>query len=274
VLFGSTVDSSEVDRKLVEIERMLLLITDMRATRKAGAFTADQGPPFVAQPAYRSPCRCIRAGILSIMDAPNARPPMNELAEKTEESIERAKDSRLNNLVAVFVVVSATFMALCNLKDGNVVQAMQQIQAKAVDLWAYYQAKGTKQHIAENTVDLLQAQLETAGGLTPEQRAAMATRVSEQRARVKTYEKEKEQIKADAEQAAKDYDALNVHDDQFDLSEACSSVAIALAGVTALTKKPWLLGVASVFAGIGLVFGLAGFLHWQLHSDLMAKLLG
>jgi hypothetical protein len=49
---------------------------------------------------------------------------------------------------------------------------------------------------------------------------------------------------------------------------------VALAGVTALTRKRWLFGVAGVFAAIGFLFGLAGFLHWNLHSDLMAKLLG
>lgn len=35
-------------------------------------------------------------------------------------------------------------------------------------------------------------------------------------------------------------DAMNVHDDPFDLAEACLSVGIALAGVTALTRKRWL----------------------------------
>ena len=68
--------------------------------------------------------------------------------------------------------------------------------------------------------------------------------------------------------------AFNVHDDQFDLAEACLSVAIALAGVTALTRKRWLFGVALGFASLGTLYGLAGFLHWRLHSDLMAKLLG
>jgi hypothetical protein len=32
--------------------------------------------------------------------------------------------------------------------------------------------------------------------------------------------------------------------------------------------------MAGVLAAIGVLFGLAGFFHWQLHSDLMAKLLG
>jgi len=77
-----------------------------------------------------------------------------------------------------------------------------------------------------------------------------------------------------AEQAARDYDAMNIHDDQFDLAEACLSVAVALAGITVLTRKRWLFAVAGTFASIGLLFGLAGFFKWNLHSDFMARLLG
>jgi len=159
-------------------------------------------------------------------------------------------------------------------KDGNVVQAMQQVQAKAVDQWAYYQSKSTKQHIAENSAEMLRAQLEFNPALRGEQREAVEKRIAAQEAAARKYEQEKEEIRKEAEQAAKDYDAFNVHDDQFDLAEACLSVAIALAGVTALTKKRWLFGVALGFASLGTLYGLAGFLHWRLHSDLMAKLLG
>lgn len=165
-------------------------------------------------------------------------------------------------------------MALCNVKDGNVVQAMQQSQARAVDQWAYYQSKSTKQHIAENSADVLKAQLDMNPGLKPEVHAKVEAKITAQEAAAKKYEKEKEQIRGEAEKAAKDYDAMNVHDDQFDLVEACLSVAVALAGVTALTKKRWLFGVAGVFAGLGFLFGLAGFLHWNLHWDLMARILG
>ena len=60
-----------------------------------------------------------------------------------------AKDKRLNRLVAITVVVLSVFMGLCNIKDGNIVQAMQQAQANAVDRWGEYQATRTKTHIAE-----------------------------------------------------------------------------------------------------------------------------
>ncbi|GLH73491.1 hypothetical protein GETHLI_19930 [Geothrix limicola] len=191
-----------------------------------------------------------------------------------DEVQEHAAESRFNGFIALFVAVVATFMALCNVKDGNVVQAMQQAQAKAIDQWAYYQSKGTKQHIAENSADMLKTQLEMNPGLKPEVRAKVEAKVAGLEAAAKKYEKEKEQIKTEAEQAAKDYDTMNIHDDQFDLAEACLSVAVALAGVTALTKKRWLFGVACAFAGFGFLFGLAGFLHWNLHSDVMAKVLG
>ena len=197
--------------------------------------------------------------------------PLDSVSDAVQD---HAAESRMNGFIALFVAVVATFMALCNVKDGNVVQAMQQSQARAVDQWAYFQSKGTKQHIAENSADMLRVQLEMNPGLKPELKAKVEAKIATQEANAKTYAAEKEQIKAEAEKAAKDYDAMNVHDDQFDLAEACLSVAIALAGVTALTKKRWLFGVACAFASLGIVFGLAGFLGWGLHSDFMARVLG
>jgi hypothetical protein len=90
---------------------------------------------------------------------------------------------------------------------------------------------------------------------------------------VKKYEKEKTDIKKQAEGAQKEYDRLNFHDDQFDMSEACLSVAIALFGVTALTRKRWLLVVAGAFMFFGVLFGLAGFFGWGIHPDFLAKFL-
>ena len=200
---------------------------------------------------------------------------MPEALDTIQDDVQdHAAESRFNGFIALFVAVVATFMALCNVKDGNVVQAMQQSQAKTVDQWAYYQSKSTKQHIAENSADMLKVQLEMNPGLKPDIRARVEAKVLAQEAAAKNYEKEKDQIKAVAEQAAKDYDAMNIHDDQFDLAEACLSVAVALAGITVLTKKRWLFGVAGVFASLGFLYGLAGFFHWNLHSDLMAKILG
>ncbi len=199
---------------------------------------------------------------------------MSEIADSAQEAIEAAQKSKLNSAVAVLVALSATFVALCNVKDGNVVQAMAQAQAGAVDQWAYYQSKSTKQHIAETTADQLTVQRDIALNPTPAARQLLDSKIIQYAKEAAKYERDKAQIKAQADGLSRQYDALNVHDDQFDMSEACFSVGIALMGVTALTQKRWLLGIASGFAAFGLIFGFAGFCGWNLHPDWLARLLG
>lgn len=198
---------------------------------------------------------------------------MGEIADVVNEAVEKGKESRLNSVVAVMVALTATFMALCNVKDGNVVQAMQQAQANGVDAWAYYQSKSTKQHIAEAMIDQLTVQRDVTLNLSAEGRALVDRKIADYTAKVKQYEADKAEIKRTAEGYQKQYDALNVHDDQFDMAEASLSISIALFGVTALTHKRWLLAIGALFVAFGVVLGLAGFLGKSLHPDFLAKIL-
>ena len=56
---------------------------------------------------------------------------MSDIGDTIQETVEKAGDGKLNSKVAILVAITATFMALCNVKDGNVVQAMSQAQAAA-----------------------------------------------------------------------------------------------------------------------------------------------
>lgn len=199
---------------------------------------------------------------------------MGELADNLNDAVEKAKESRLNTIVATCVAVTATFMALCNVKDGNVCQNMAVDQSKSVDAWAYYQAKGTKQNMAEQMVDQLTIERDTTGTISTEAKATLDKKIEEYTAKAKTYETEKQTIKEQAEGYQADYDALNVHDDQFDMAEASISIGIALFGVTALTQKRWLLIVGLAFGGFGTFLGLAGFIGWSFHPELFARFLG
>ena len=196
---------------------------------------------------------------------------MSDISDTINEAVEHASESRLNSIIAALVAIAATFMALCNVKDGNIVQGMAQAQANAVDQWSYYQAKGMKQNLAEATLD--QLQLQRTMLTDPKFAPLLDAKIAVYQKQVKKYEKEKTDIRANAERQQKEYDRLNFHDDQFDMSDACLSVAIALFGVTALTKKRWLLLVASLFMFFGVLFGLAGFFAWGIHPDFFAKFL-
>lgn len=172
-----------------------------------------------------------------------------------------AKDKRLNNLVAITVVALSVFMGLAQVKDGNIVQNMQQAQSNAVDRWGEYQATKTKLHIDETAL----AQLNLIGGASPAAVAAERARLTGQIAK---YGKEIPALRAQAQGFQDDYDALNVHDDQFDASDALISTAIAISAVAALTESLPALYAAWLFGAGGLFMGLAGFLGWAVRSPL------
>jgi hypothetical protein len=198
---------------------------------------------------------------------------MSDIADSISEAVEKAGGSRINTIVAISVAITATFTALCNVKDGNIVQAMAQEQALAVDSWAYYQSKSTKENMAQAALDQLELQRDLAVNPSPEARALMDKKLTEYTARVKHYETDKLTIEKTAQGHKTEYDRLNFHDDQFDMAEALMSISIALFGITALTQRRWLLGTAIVFAGLGALMGLAGFLGLNLHPNFLANLL-
>jgi hypothetical protein len=189
---------------------------------------------------------------------------MSDINETIQESVEQASKSTINSRVALFVAITATFMALCNVKDGNIVQAMSQAQARAIDAWSYFQAKSTKQSIAENSVELLKLQNSPASD----------TMIKSYQAKIARYEKEKTEIKAQAEGYQKEYDDINLFDDQFDMTEALLTISIAMFGITSLTQKKWLLYFASAVSLLGIILGVAAFMKINLHSGLVSKILG
>ncbi len=207
---------------------------------------------------------------------------MSELAENVKEAIEHAEHghhhghpkSSLNGLVAVSVAVIATFIALCNVKAGNIKQSMSQAQAKSVDAWAYFQAKGTKLNIAESARDGLAMQLAIGASMTPAAREVVEKKIADYEKKIQAYEQDKEEIKKSAEQFEEKYEGLHHREEQFGMAEALTSVAIALLGITALTHRRRLLYVGWTFAGLGRLMGIAGFAHLNLHPTFLAHLLG
>lgn len=192
--------------------------------------------------------------------------------EDTESEAHKEKrKSRLNTWVAITVAILATFMGICKVKDDNIVQAMQQAQANKIDNWGFYQARNIRQEIAHASADQLELQAATAPASA---RAAYKAKIAEYRQLEQDQNTKKEKVKSDAEQADKDYNSLNIHDDQFDLSDALLAISISLLALTSLTQKRWLYGIAMVPTFFGVLMGLSGLFGWGLHSDLLAKWLG
>lgn len=188
---------------------------------------------------------------------------MSEISDVIQESVENSGKSKINSRVAIFVSITATFMAICNVKDGNIVQAMEQAQAHTIDAWSYYQSKSTKESIAENTLEILKLQKGTDN----------TEAIKKYEDQIQRYEKEKGDIKKQAEGYAKDYDDLNVFDDQFDMTEALLSISLAMFGITALTQSRWLFFFAASVSSLGIILGVTAFMKISLHSDFVSRIL-
>ena len=191
-------------------------------------------------------------------------------SDHEQESAQDKRKSRLNAYVAVTIALLATFMGMCKVKDDNIVQAMQAAQAKSVDDWSYYQSRNIRQLVGQSAADTLRLQSLSA---PPNARAAYAKTIQSYQTLADDQGQKKQQTQKDALADGRQYDALNFHDDQIDLSDALLSIAISLLALTALTQKKWLYALALIPTFFGVLMGLAGLLGWRLHPDALTRLL-
>jgi uncharacterized membrane protein len=178
--------------------------------------------------------------------------------------------NRLNNWVAITVAIIAVFMAITKVKDDNIVQNMLQAKSDAVDTWNEYQSKKLKHHMAElgvNQVLALQVLAQGKGN------SVLLSQQKGYQDAIARYQKEEDVLMKKAKGFEKQYDDLNFRDDQFDLSDATLSISLAMLAITALTGKRKLLALAWLFAGLGLLMGLAGLMGLPLHPTALVKLL-
>jgi hypothetical protein len=179
-------------------------------------------------------------------------------------------DRRLNDLVAVTVVILTVFMSISKVKDDNINQAMQKAKAESVDAWTEYQSARIKLHVDENGLAILRL-LETSGNID---KTLAAKQGAEYEADIKKYQERSKETMAKAKALEAEYDRLNFRDDQFDISDVFLSVGVALSAVAALVDAFWLLYVAWGAGGFGLLMGIAGFLGFNLRPEWLAQVLG
>ena len=132
-------------------------------------------------------------------------------------------------------------------------------KTEAANAWNYYQAKSSKQNLAEMAM--------TLPGVDP----------AKYKAEVARYEGEKGDIKKKAEKFEASSNAWNHKSDlamqqhhQWALATTAEQIAISLAAITLLTRKRWLMIGAYAVAGVGVALGVFAWLH----VDPIGALLG
>jgi Domain of unknown function (DUF4337) len=190
-----------------------------------------------------------------------------------EVDIPRGGDNdRFNNTIAILVALISAFLAVSNVKNGNIVQAIQRSQALLTDSWNQYQAKRMRQF--ELDLEVVRAEAMIRDGVlkdTSENRALM----DGWRRDIERYRGELKELMDTAQGHEANYKRLNDADDLFDFSDSFLSLSLALLAVAALTRLRWLLGLAAGVSLVGLAFGLSGFAGFDaIRPEWLSKLLG
>ncbi len=172
-----------------------------------------------------------------------------------------AKGEAFDQRIALFTAILATLAAVTSFLGGHTQnEALLHkneavlIKAQASDAWGYYQAEDLKRHIAQMEVDL------APPGFGATQMATHRADIARYKARGTALKREAETL--DRRSAAADGEsdeALRPHT-KLALAVTAIQVAIALASITALTGRRWLLWVAGAAALVGAALaGLAWF---------------
>lgn len=164
-----------------------------------------------------------------------AEVPLEHLHEQVKETAEHIGAPWIS-WVALSTALLAVLAAIAGLLSGKHVNEAMMNQIEASDQWSYYQAKSIK-------ASVLDAKMSLAGKPNESDQS-----------KYDRYEKEQEEIKSEAEHkeaAAKS----NFHKHEvFARGVTMFQIAIAIAAISALTRKPRFWIVSLLFGAAGCVF--------------------
>jgi hypothetical protein len=161
----------------------------------------------------------------------------DKLRETIDEEIEKEGAGSLLRTVALTTALFAALAAIASLEAGGTVNEAlalkteaTQLQAKASDQWAYYQAKGLKATVTELSKNSWTA-LDKA---PPEELTRNLERYAEDQRKSK---EEAEKLEKERDAKGHEADELMHKHHYYAQSVALMQVAIALGAVAALTRK-------------------------------------
>jgi hypothetical protein len=166
-----------------------------------------------------------------------AEVPLEHLHEHVQESAEHSRATWIS-WVALSTAVLAVLAAIAGLLSGSHANEAMMNQIQASDQWSYYQAKSIKSAVLDAKI-------------SPDEK---------DRAKVAKYEEEQAEIKAEAEKKESEARANFHRHEVFARGVTMFQIAIAVAAISALTRKRRFWIVSLVFGAAGCVFLALGML--------------
>lgn len=161
--------------------------------------------------------------------------PLEHLHEHVKESAEHTGEAWIS-WVALSTAILAVLAAIASLLSGEYANQAMMTQIQVADHWSFYQAKSIKSAV----VDVKMALSSTSDQQDQSKRAR--------------YEKEQEEIKSEAEGKQASAKAYFHKHEVFARGVTMFQIAIAIAAISALTKKRSFWIVSLVFGAFGCAF--------------------
>jgi hypothetical protein len=175
---------------------------------------------------------------------------------EVDHIIEQERDG-LAQRIALMTAVLATIGALISYQSGSAQnEAMflknQSIlkQAEASDQWAFYQAKSVKAHLDDAVASL-------SG--SPEVRSRFLADMAKQDREKAAVQADARKLQAESRKLGEESEAKLRPHERLALALTFIQIAIALAAITVLTKRRWLLWGSVASAAIGISVAIAAF---------------
>lgn len=169
--------------------------------------------------------------------------PTEHLQEEIHEHAHASREVWIS-WVALSSALLAGFAAVSALLAGHHANEAMVDQIHSSDQWSYYQAKSIKATVLGTKIDLIKAM------------GKPVTASDEQK--LVQYRKDQEQITEQAEEKAKAAESHLAHHTIFAKAVTLFQVAIAVAAISALTKRRRFFMVGLLFGFGGLVFLIQG----------------
>ena len=163
-----------------------------------------------------------------------------------------------------WVALTTTILAVCaaigSLRASSYSTRVSIMTTKENNAWAYFQSKSIKQHSCEVQKDTFE--LYSLSKLAKPERDYVTKKINSYKKEIARYDKEKADIKTEAEGLAKSQESMKHQGANFGMGVMWLQIAIMLSSVSALLRKKPLWFVGMAFGVIGLVYFLDGFFLW------------
>lgn len=166
---------------------------------------------------------------------------IHELHEQAEHGAHEPSLAPVTLTMAIFAVL----VAAVSLLGHRAATEELLLQTKATDQWAYFQAKDIRRHSYEVFLDEISL-------LTPQGNEQTRKLRDKYVKEVDRYNKEQDEIEAEAKKAENEVQVQGRRGNRFDLAEVMLEAGLVICSITLLTRKRifWRTGMILGFAGL------------------------